>query len=123
LETGMLIRIHEQEPKTPLFALSERTSEQIFGHQDEIQADLNAVLEDRDLVWKTMLHYIPPILVEQLGRETIETLLHDEELEAYRNAIITKKLASLAFYKFGLDWEGYHGSFKKDPIGVLHRVV
>jgi len=123
LETKVLIEIHEQNPKTPLFALSERTSEQIFGLQEEIQADLNAVLEDRDLVWKTLLHYIPPILVEQLGRETIETLLNDKELEAYRNAIITKKLASLAFYKFGLDWEDYFSSFRKDSMGSLRRVV
>ena len=31
LETKMLIRIHEANPSEPLFALSEKTSEQIFG--------------------------------------------------------------------------------------------
>jgi glutamate dehydrogenase len=123
LETGMLVRIHEQDPETPLFALSEQTSERIFALQDEIRANLNAVLQDRDLVWKTMLHYIPSILVEKLGRETVETLLGEEELEAYRNAIITKKMASLAFYKFGLDWEAYRGSFRKDSMEALRQVV
>ncbi|BBO75991.1 hypothetical protein DSCW_34080 [Desulfosarcina widdelii] len=122
LETSMLIQIHEQNPVTPLFALSEKTSERIFALQNEIQANLDCILKDQDLVWETLLHYIPSILIEKLGRKTIEMLLSDSELGAYRNAVISKKLASMAFYKFGIEWEDYLRCFQKDMMGSLHRV-
>jgi glutamate dehydrogenase len=123
LETKMLIQLHEKNPEIPLFALSELTSEQIFALQDEIQKHLEGVIEDQELVWKTMTQYIPSILVEKLGRKAITDLLSTEELTAYRNAVITKKLASMALYRFGLDWEAYLRSFRKDPIKALHQAV
>jgi glutamate dehydrogenase len=33
--------------------------------------------------------------------------LNSAELHAYRDAIITKKSASMAFYRFGRDWDTY----------------
>jgi glutamate dehydrogenase len=33
-----------------------------------------------------------------------------KELEPYRDAIVTKKLASLAYYRFCLGWEAYLGA-------------
>lgn len=34
-------------------------------------------------------------------------IFSSDDLRPYRDAIITKKLASMAFYRFGLDWEGF----------------
>lgn len=123
LECKMLIQIYEKNPDTPLFTLSEQTSEHIFALQDKIQVNLEKILKDKELVWKTLAHYIPAVLVEKLGRKAIEYLLNAEELTAYRNAIIFKKLASMAFYNFGLDWAAYCRSFQKDPIRALHRAL
>ncbi|MFP4033128.1 MAG: NAD-glutamate dehydrogenase domain-containing protein [Desulfococcaceae bacterium] len=123
LETRMLIQIHEQDPEIPLFALSERTSEQIFALQDEIRDRLAEILEDRELVWGALTRYIPAVLVEKLGREPIEELLGAGELAAYRDAILTKKLASMAFYRFGLDWDAYRQTFRDDPMEALHRAM
>jgi glutamate dehydrogenase len=123
LETRMLIQIYEQDPEIPLFALSERTSEQIFALQDEIRDRLPEILEDRELVWGALARYIPAVLVEKLGREAIEELLGAGELAAYRNAILTKKLASMAFYRFGLHWDAYRQSFRDDPMAALHRAM
>jgi glutamate dehydrogenase len=119
----MLIQIHEQDPDIPLFSLSERTSEQIFALQDEIRDRLPEILEDRELVWGALARYIPAVLVEKLGREAIEELLGAGELAAYRDAILTKKLASMAFYRFGLDWDAYRQSFRDDPMAALHRAM
>ena len=113
LETKILIQIHEKNPEVPLFDLSEKTSEQIFALQDRIRAGLDRVLEERDLVWKTLEHYIPQVLVNKLGRRSIMDLMFSDELSAYRDAIITKKLASMAFYKHGLSWADYLKSFEK----------
>lgn len=123
LETKMLIQLYDRNPDIPLFDLSEKTSEQIFALQDKIQEKLDVVLEDRELVWKTLQRYIPGVLVKKLGRRAIMDLLDTAELKAYRNAIITKKLASMAFYSFGLDWEAYLESFEKDAVASLHKAV
>ncbi len=123
LETKMLIQIHENNPETPLFELSEKTSEQIFALQNRIQAKLDGVIKDQDLVWKTMVHYIPGVLIDKLGRQAIMDVLSGPELSAYRDAIITKKLASMAFYNFGLNWDTYLKSFEKDYIKTLHNAV
>lgn len=106
-ETAMLIRIHEAEPSVPLFDLSEITSEQIFALQRICEQNLSVILKDTALVWKVLESYIPDILIKRLGREAIMNTLGAEELQPYRNAIITKKLSSLAFYRFGTDWRAF----------------
>jgi len=123
LEAKMLIQIHEKHPEIPLFDLSEKTSEQIFAFQDVIQAKMDEVLKDQELVWKTMEHYIPAVMVDKLGRPAIMDVLNGSELAAYRDAIITKKLASMAFYNFGLEWDTYLKSAEKDLIQALHKAV
>ena len=52
-------------------------------------------------------HYIPGILIKRLGKETILEILNSGELKPYRDAILTKKMASLAFYKYGIQWEAF----------------
>ena len=119
LETGMLIKIHEKNDGEPLFMLSEKTSEQIFDFQTYVQTRIPDVVADEDLLWEVMKSYVPAVLAENLGREKILGIMNAEKLAAYRNAIITKKLASLAFYKNGLEWEDYLDGAKADFIPAM----
>lgn len=45
------------------------------------------------------------------------------ELAAYRDAIVTKKLASMAFYRFGLEWEKYLERVQQNLSGALHEMM
>lgn len=112
-ETGMLIQIHE-DTRTPLFQLSEITSEQIFALQAICEEKLSLILENQDLVWKIMETYIPAILVTKLGREAIMKTLNSDAISAYRDAIVTKKLSSMAFYKYGREWDAFLEKVTKD---------
>jgi glutamate dehydrogenase len=58
-------------------------------------------------VWRILEHYIPDILIKRLGKKTILDILNSGELKPYRDAILTKKMASLAFYKYGIQWEAF----------------
>ncbi len=122
LETDLLLRLHDADPSVPLFELSEITSEQIFALQDKLELYLGEILEDDELVWKVMIHYIPSVLREKLGKNSIMALLGVEQLQPYRNAIITKKLASMAFYRFGERWEEYWGEIETKLLPALHQI-
>ncbi len=105
LETGLLLRLHDAEPTRPLFALSEASSEQIFALQDRLEECLAEILAAPGLVRQIMELYIPAVLLEKLGETSIMALLNEEKLQPYRDAIITKKMASMAFYRFGETWQ------------------
>jgi glutamate dehydrogenase len=123
IETDMLIRIHEANPEIPLFDLSEKTSDQIFSLQDILVKHIDTILGDTELVKQVMSHYIPPVLVSRLGMDSIMETLNRTELSAYRNAIVTKKLASMAFYRFGLEWEKYLERVQQNLSGALHEIM
>ncbi len=118
-ETDMLIKIHEKDPSIPLFVLSEKTSEQIFAFQRVVGENLDNVLADEKLLWQVLETYIPGILIKTLGQDTILQILNSEKLVAYRNAILTKKLSSVAFYKNGLDWDQYMDGAQSDFFGTV----
>ncbi len=123
IETDMLLRIHNQEPDTPLFTLSEATSEQIFSLQALLEKELESILADEELVWAVMEAYIPQILREKLGREGIMATLNDPRLQPYRDTMLTKKIASIAFYRFGLEWQKVMTDVKKDVRGAVKRIM
>jgi glutamate dehydrogenase len=106
-ETQMLIHIHEADPSVPLFELSEKTSEQIFALQRICEQHMDVIQADEDLIWAVLENYIPAILIQRLGKASILNTLRIEELKPYRDAIITKKMASMAFYSFGADWQAF----------------
>ena len=122
-ETSMLLKLHEADPSMPLFVLSEQTSEQIFTLQDLFQARITEILADEELVWRILLHYIPEVLIRQLGREAILSTLHTPELTAYRDAILTKKLASMAFYAFGDRWDEFLAGIEADFAAAVGRIL
>jgi glutamate dehydrogenase len=122
LETGLLLRLHQGPGRPPLFELSELSSERIFAFQEALADRLPEILADEPLVWQVMEHYVPAVLRHKLGRERILNLLATEELQAYRDAILTKKLASLAFYRFGHAWEAFLVRAEREPLAALRAV-
>ncbi|MGA7277075.1 MAG: NAD-glutamate dehydrogenase domain-containing protein [Desulfocapsaceae bacterium] len=122
LETGLLLRLHEADSEMPLFVLSETTSEQIFALQDRLETILGDILDAPELVWRVMKHYIPQVLQEKLGEKSIMAILDARQLQPYRNAIITKKLASMALYRFGERWDDYLEEFESDPASALEKI-
>jgi glutamate dehydrogenase len=123
IETDLLLQIYDADPMVPLFDLSERTSEQIFALQGILVERLDEILADEELVWLVMEHYIPAVLITKLGRDTIMAIFNTPELQAYRDAIVAKKLASLAFYRFGRNWERYLKELKKNFPAPLYKAL
>ena len=121
-ETAMLLKIHEKKPDTPLFVLSEQTSEQIFTFQARVADHLDAIVADADLLWQVMAAYVPGVLVRLLGREAILGIMNAEKLRSYRNAIVTKKLASTAFYRYGDQWDDYVASVHKKFVPAMKKL-
>ncbi|MEN8689903.1 MAG: NAD-glutamate dehydrogenase domain-containing protein [Desulfobacterales bacterium] len=122
-ETEMLIRIHEADPSVPLFDLSEKTSEQIFALQRTCEQNIAVILKDKALIWKVLENYIPAILIKRLGRGAIMDTLDAEELKPYRDAILTKKLSSMAFYRFGADWKAFIGKVEADFTDGIRTIA
>lgn len=122
METGLLLRLYDADPSVPLFELTEQTSEQIFSLQDRLELSLSEILEDTDLIRKVIAHYIPEILLKKLGDMAIMDLLNAEHLQPYRDAIITKKLASMAFYRFGEAWDEYLQEIDTTLLASLHNI-
>ena len=122
-ETDMLIRIQEADPSIPLFDLSEITSEQIFDPQRICEQNIAVILKDKALVWKVLENYIPAILIKRLGRDAIMNTLDAEELQPYRDAILTKKLSSMAFYRFGADWKAFTGKMDADFAEGINAIA
>ena len=115
-ETRMLLRLHGQEG-TPLFELSERTSEQMLALQAKLirlGVAANPVLADLAL-----RAYVPASLQACLGMERIERILRRSTLRAYREAIVTKKLASAALYRHAGEWGEFLQRLENDPEGEL----
>ena len=123
LETELLLKIYDADPSIPLFDLSEQTSELIFTMQDNLIERLDEILADAELVWRVMEHYIPSVLISKLGRDAIMAIFNSPELQAYRDAIVAKKLASMAFYRFGNNWENYLKKLNNDFPASLHKAL
>jgi glutamate dehydrogenase len=113
-ETRILISRCKLNPHVPLFTQSERAGEEILALQEIFRARLNTILKQKTLVWKILAAYIPKTLVKLLGKKRITDTLNTDAMQEYRDAIITKKLASTAFYRFGLEWEEFGTALKKD---------
>jgi glutamate dehydrogenase len=123
METNLLLQIYDTDPAVPLFNLSEKTSEQIFALQDILVDRLDKILADEELIWLVMTHYVPSVLISKLGRDTIMAIFSSPELQAYRGAIVTKKLASMAFYRFGNNWESFLEELTKDFPAPLYKAL
>lgn len=122
-ETSMLLELHDMNPKVPLFTLSEQSSEDIFLLQDQLEKNLKLLTDDQELVDTVLREYIPPVLVQTMGLDAIKTTLGAPELQTYRDTILTKKLASMAYYRFGTQWQEFLDKFATTPGETLRSVV
>ncbi len=123
LETGLLLRLHDADPTVPLFVLSESSSEQIFALQDLLEQRIEEILASPGVVSKILELYVPSVLRQKLGEKAILALLNEKNLQPYRDAIITKKMASMAFYRFGENWDGYLKGLEEELLPSLERVL
>ncbi len=122
-ETQMLIRLHEADPTVPLFDLSFQSSEAIFALQAFLESKIDVLLADDTLVKGAFHDYIPAILIDQLGLANIAKILSDSDLQSYRNAILTKKLAAMAFYHYGSAWPQLMDTTNKKLLNALHKIL
>lgn len=122
MEAEMLLKIYDADPMVPLFDLSEKTSEQIFAFQEQLFQRRDEILADEELVWKVLEHYIPQILISTLGKESILTIFGSTELEPYRDAILTKKLASMAYYRCCLQWDEFLAEVDTSFLSGLNSI-
>ncbi|MFW2368118.1 MAG: NAD-glutamate dehydrogenase domain-containing protein [Desulforhopalus sp.] len=106
-ETSMLLKLQEMAPEVPLFDLSTRSSEQIFELQDKLEENIDLLIEDGLVIDRVLREYTPPVLVAKIGLDKIVQILGQPELVPYRNAIVSKKLAAIAYYKFGTNWDDF----------------
>jgi glutamate dehydrogenase len=63
------------------------------------------------------------MLVESIGMEKIAQRLGRVGLRAYRDAIITRKLAAMALYRHAADWDGLLARLQADMLGELEAMV
>ncbi len=122
-EALMLLKLNEQDKKIPLFSFSEISSEDIFALQDKLEANIDTLLKEKEIIEAVLTEYIPPILVEKIGMEKILKTLDMPELQTYRNTILTKKTASMAYYKFGTEWDKFVTKFDRNMVTALKSVI
>lgn len=122
-EASMLLALGEKDPTTPLSVFSVSSSECIFALQDKLEEGIKKVLKQKNLVEAALTDYIPPVLIEMIGLENILKTLDTPELRTYRDTILTKKLAAMAYYKFAVDWDKFLARFDKDMIAALESAV
>lgn len=122
IETRALLGLAEQGGGV-LAELSEESSEQIFAFQKVLTDRLTEILADGELVWEVLQTIVPPSLVGRLGRERIIETLNTSELRPYRDAILTKKLASLAFYTCYATWGEFLSRSERALIPTLYEIL
>ncbi len=123
METEMLLALHEAAPETPLYRLSVQTSEQLLAFQAELRQHLTEILDDAALVDRVYQAYIPATLLEATGIETVRSVFARPEMSAYRAALVTKKLAAAATYRYAPDWESFLERFQREPMAALRELV
>lgn len=122
-ETQLLIRLHEANPEVPLFDLSVETSEQIFELQDTLEEKIDELANNQQILARVLQDYIPPILTQKLGLDYIIEHLGSPELRPYRNAILSKKIASMAYYKFGTEWKKFQKRIDKNMNEAIEAAL
>ncbi len=122
-ETEMLLDLHDAQPAAPLYRLSVQTSEWLLDFQERLRGLLPRILADTGLVRRVVLAYVPPLLTELLGADAILERLSAGELQAYRDAIVTKKLAGMALYRHAVRWDEFLREAEKAPMETLRALV
>jgi glutamate dehydrogenase len=122
-ETEMLLDLHAADPGLSLPRLSVETSEWLLDFQERLRQRLGRILADPALVRRVVLAYVPSALAELLGPDAVLERLSLPELQAYRDAIVTKKLAAMALYRHAVSWRQFLRSFERAPRQTLRALV
>ncbi len=117
-ETQALLNLYESSGE-PLYSLSIRTSLELLEMQDYLTERLDEILPLSDVIKQVIEGYVPEVLLKEQGLTKVKNLLNRAELQSYRNAIVTKKLAALALYRYAADWDGFQKRLQADFIGTL----
>ncbi|MBI5686797.1 MAG: NAD-glutamate dehydrogenase [Verrucomicrobia bacterium] len=121
-ETRMLLALYAKD-QTPLHKLSARTSEELFALQAALQEKLDLLLAHKEIVNGALRAYIPAVLVEHLSMAKIRRTLNTPELKAYRDAILTKKLAAMALYRHAARWDEWQRELQADVIVACRELL
>jgi len=121
-ETEVLLSLH-QKTGLPLPYLSCQTSRWLLALQDHLYRNMEILLSDEELVDRILLAYIPRVLVQIVSLERIKKIFSSPDLVTYRNALITKKLASLSLYSQATRWEEFLQQLKTDFLGTLKALL
>jgi len=121
-ETEMLLNLHARTG-TPLYQLSVDTSEQLLVLQKWLFQRLDLILQHSEIVSLAVKSYVPGVLVEKVGIAGILRILGNPEMQAYRNAVLTKSIAATALYQNALEWTDFLSRLQSDPIEVLHETL
>jgi glutamate dehydrogenase len=121
-ETWMLLELHRREG-APLCRLSVRTSEQLYALRDALRGHLDRILRCRDIVEGALRACVPGVLLDRLGMARTRRILDRPELQAYRDALLTKKLAALAVYRHAAEWDDFMRRIEHDLEQSLRSLV
>jgi glutamate dehydrogenase len=113
----------KQKTGTPLYTLSVQTSERLLALQEKLYEKLEMILKRRDLVAAVMQAYIPAVLLERLGMPKVLRIFDAPEMHAYRDAMLTKKIAAMALYRHAADWDDFTSRLQRDFLGTLAETV
>jgi glutamate dehydrogenase len=123
-ETAMLLNLYEQNGRTvPLWRLSIRTSEWLLQFQDALRPALPAVLADAALAQTILADYVPDVLSDIVGSENLLHTLSQDNLLQYRDAILTKKLAAMALYRYATCWQAFLNHFETRPDATIRALA
>jgi len=121
-ETRGLLALHKATGQ-PLHALSIRTSLEILSLQEKLATRLEELLADEEILHAVIRAYVPRVLLDQLGTKRILSVLGRPELKPYRDAIVTKKIASMALYRHAAEWEPFLHRLEQDLVGTVRELI
>ncbi|MCM8756970.1 MAG: NAD-glutamate dehydrogenase, partial [Candidatus Omnitrophica bacterium] len=121
-ETRVLLGLHEKTGQS-LPSLSLQTSQWLLTLQDHLYSKMEILLSERGLVEKVVGTYVPQVLLQMVGISRAVKTLSCPDLVAYRNALITKKLASLALYRYAQHWQDFLKQVESDCLKVIRCLL
>lgn len=114
-EARMLTELNRQS-QTPLYVLSTVTSEQILDAQRMLYEKLPNILSKREVIDMIYTAYIPSPLLEEVGLEHVHSIFSQKSLQGYRDALLTKKIASEGLYRFYPEWNDFLKRLQSNPV-------
>jgi glutamate dehydrogenase len=81
------------------------------------------VLADAALAQTILADYVPDVLSDIVGSENLLHTLSQDNLLQYRDAILTKKLAAMALYRYATCWQAFLNHFETRPDATIRALA